>query len=378
MDQKHFEGRRFMLSEKVLFALNNVDDSFLEEANELLERSAPTQHALNKRTLRVILIAAVLAALLAACGIGYSIHQRRQQELRENLKIEENNVTSYKEYESQPQSDASGVTLLSTVNDGELQKVFVDVSPVEKDIIDRYPETVGFAWKLDGMNLNGEEYWMTARPNLKDDSSISDEGDIHEAVLNDAYDEKTKTLTLKFSILNTAIAQAQAYENSERVHLTLTLWDRQAQADANVGLSAEWLNSQKSFGSVWFVPSDREVRYFEFNHLLYYNEELDRELEILGLELTPFSAIWKMHFEGAEKLHNPNADWDAHKPWAMLEEKIAMEAKLVFPDGSDFSTGGSQTSIFEDGVVKLYCSWDSAINIDNVQRIVFGDLILWE
>ena len=124
MDQKLFEGRRLMLSEKVLFALNNVDDSFLEEAWELLERSAPTQHALNKRTLRVILIAAVLAALLAACGIGYSIHQRRQQELRENLKIEENNVTSYKEYESQPQSDASGVTLLSTVNDGELQKVF--------------------------------------------------------------------------------------------------------------------------------------------------------------------------------------------------------------------------------------------------------------
>ena len=55
-----------------------------------------------------------------------------------------------------------------------------------------------------------------------------------------------------------------------------------------------------------------------------------------------------------------------------------MEAKLIFQDGSDFSTGGAQTSTFEDGVVKLYCNWDSAINIDNVQRIVFGDLILWE
>ena len=367
-----------MLSEKVLFALNNTDDSFLEEAWELLGGAVISQKPATRKIIRTILIAAILMALMAATAYAIvSIHQKRQQELRENLKIEENNVTSYKEYESQPQSDTSGVTLLSTVNDGELQRVFVNVSPVEKDVIDRYPETVGFAWKLDGMNLNGEEYWMTARPNLKDDSSISDEGDIHEAVLNDAYDEKTKTLTLKFSILNTAIAQAQAYENSERVHLTLTLWDRQAQADANVGLSAEWLNSQEPFGSVWFVPTESEVRYFKINHL-YYDEELDREIEILGLELTPFSAFWKMHFEGAEKLHNPNADWDALKPWAMLEEKIAMEAKLVFPDGSDFSTGGSQTSIFEDGVVKLYCSWDSAINIDNVQRIVFGDLILWE
>ena len=368
-----------MLSEKVLFALNNTDDSFLEEAWELLGGAVISQKPATRKIIRTILIAAILMALMAATAYAIvSIHQKRQQELRENLKIEENNVTSYKEYESQPQSDTSGVTLLSTVNDGELQRVFVNVSPVEKDVIDRYPETVGFAWKLDGMNLNGEEYWMTARPNLKDDSSISDEGDIHEAVLNDAYDEKTKTLTLKFSILNTAIAQAQAYENSERVHLTLTLWDRQAQADANVGLSAEWLNSQDSFGSVWFVPTDREVRYFEFSHVLYYDEEQDREIDILGLELTPFSAIWKMNYKGAEELHKPSADWDAFKPWAMLEDKIAMEVKLIFRDGSDFSTGGSQTRIFEDGVVKLYCSWDKAINIDDVQCIVLGDLILWE
>ena len=264
------------------------------------------------------------------------------------------------------------------MNDGELQKVFVDVSPVEKDIIDRYPETVGFAWKLDGMSLNGEEYWMTARPNLKDDSSISDEGDIHEAVLNDAYDEKTKTLTLKFSILNTAIAQAQAYENSERVHLTLTLWDRQAQADANVGLSAEWLNSQESFGSVWFVPSDREVRYFEFNHLLYYNEELDRELEILGLELTPFSAIWKVNYDGAGDFHKPGADQAAYGPWSILEDKVCIETKIIFSDGSEFSTGGALTTPYENGTVNQFCGWGSAINIDDVQRIVIGDLVLWE
>ena len=53
-----------MLSEKIIFALNNVDDSFLEEAKELLDRPPATQHALNKRTLRVILIAAVLAPSL--------------------------------------------------------------------------------------------------------------------------------------------------------------------------------------------------------------------------------------------------------------------------------------------------------------------------
>ena len=368
-----------MLSEKVIFALNTVNDAFLEETREMLDRSVPDRRPAKSRIIRTFLIAAVLAALMAATAYAIvSIHQKRQQELRESLKIEENNVTGYKEYVSPTQPDASGVTLLSTVNDGEFQRVFVNVSPVEKNVIDRYPETVGFAWKLDGMTLNGEEYWMTARPKLRGDSSFGDEGDIHEAVLNDAYDERSKTLTLEFNILKTAITQAQAYENSERVHLTLTLWDRQAQADADVGLSAEWLNSQKSFGSVWFVPTDREVRYFEFNHLLYYDKELDREIEILGLELTPFSAFWKMNYEGAEEFHKPDTDWDAFRPWALLEDKVAMEAKLIFRDGSDFSTGGAQTSTFEDGVVKLYCNWNSAINIDDVCRIVLGDLILWE
>lgn len=368
-----------MLSEKVLFALNNTDDSFLEEAWELLSGSVVSHKPAMRKIIRTILIAAILMALMAATAYAIvSIHQKRQQELRENLKIEENNVTSYKEYESQPQSDTSGVTLLSTVNDGELQRVFVNVSPVEKDVIDRYPETVGFAWKLDGMNLNGEEYWMTARPNLKDDSSISDEGDIHEAVLNDAYDEKTKTLTLKFSILNTAIAQAQAYENSERVHLTLTLWDRQAQADANVGLSAEWLGSQEPFGSVWIAPTDQETRYFDFHQAFCRDEESDREIEIVGLELTPFSAVWKVRYDLAEQFHQPNADWDAYKPWSMLEDRVCIEAKLIFSDGSVFSTGGALNTPFENGIVNLNCGWESAININDVQRIVLGDLVLWE
>ena len=44
-----------MLSEKIIFALNNVDNSFLEEARELLDRPAATQHAVNKRTIHVFL-----------------------------------------------------------------------------------------------------------------------------------------------------------------------------------------------------------------------------------------------------------------------------------------------------------------------------------
>ena len=109
MDQKLFEGRRLMLSEKVLFALNNVDDLYLEEAEELLDKPIASRHAFNKRTLHVLLIAAVLAALLTACAVGYSIHQRRQQELRESLKIEENHVAGYQEFEKAPTPEETTV-----------------------------------------------------------------------------------------------------------------------------------------------------------------------------------------------------------------------------------------------------------------------------
>ena len=69
-----------MLSEKVLFALNTVNDAYLEETRELLDRSAVSQKPAKSRIVRTILIAAVLAALMAATAYAIvSIHQKRQQ-----------------------------------------------------------------------------------------------------------------------------------------------------------------------------------------------------------------------------------------------------------------------------------------------------------
>ena len=161
-----------MKRETITLMLNCVEDGFISETavfrpasrQESPERTA---HMKKKR----IITAALAAALLLALGITayavWSIHSARQQELKADLKIEEKNVNSYTEYPVPSQSSASGVTLLSTVNDGEFQRVFVNVSPVKKDVIDRFPETVAFAWRLDGMTLNGEDYWMTAKAQIR-------------------------------------------------------------------------------------------------------------------------------------------------------------------------------------------------------------------
>ena len=57
---------------------------------------------------------------------------------------------------------------------------------------------------------------------------------------------------------------------------------------------------------------------------------------------------------------------------------MCIDTKLVFKDGSTFSTGGALTTPYENGTVNLFCGWGSAINIDDVQRIVLGDVVLWE
>ena len=54
------------------------------------------------------------------------------------------------------------------------------------------------------------------------------------------------------------------------------------------------------------------------------------------------------------------------------------DTEIIFSDGTAFSTGGALTTPYENGTVNQYCAWGSAINIDDVQRIVLGDLVLWE
>ena len=105
---------------------------------------------------------------------------------------------------------------------------------------------------------------------------------------------------------------------------------------------------------------------------------IGKTIELVGLELTPFSAVWKVNYEGAASVHTLEADWKAYSPWSILEDRVCIEAKLIFSDGSTFSTGGALTCPFENGVVNLHCGWGSAINIDDVQRIVLGNLVLWE
>ena len=91
---------------------------------------------ISARQMSLTITFALAAALMLALGITayaiWSIHAARQQELKADLKIEENNVSSYMEY-TVPDEQASGLVLLSSVNDGQEQHVYVNISPVTKE-----------------------------------------------------------------------------------------------------------------------------------------------------------------------------------------------------------------------------------------------------
>ncbi len=351
-----------MLDELTLLrAMNGIHEEDLVMAGNLYF-SENTARKTTKRLLTLALAAALLLALGAAAYAVWSIHISRQQDLRTDLKIEESNASSYMEYDVTEQEQAgsvAGLVLLSAVNDGTEQRIYVDVSPVAKEDIARFPADVRFAWSIAGTEIGG-----FAGPQLPVTLSLSGDEAIRKAVLEYAYDEGTQTLTLQCYADVKFIEKAMSDLGTDSVPL---------QVHMIVGE-----NDSHTFGPVPFMMTDEQKRTFDFGPAQYHDKELDKTIEIVGLELTPFSAVWKVNYEAAASFHTPGADLAAYEPWSILEDKVCIETKLIFSDGSEFSTGGALTCPYKDGVVKLHCGWGGAINIDDVQRIVLGDLVLWE
>ena len=77
-----------MLSEKIIFALNHVEDAFLKEAGELLDRSVESQRRGKGKIVRVFLLAAILAALMAATA--YAVYRAAM-----SARVPEKGTTEY-------------------------------------------------------------------------------------------------------------------------------------------------------------------------------------------------------------------------------------------------------------------------------------------
>ena len=295
--------------------------------------------------------------LMGTAFAAWSIHAARQQELKEDLQITENNVTGYMEY-TVP-DEASGLVLLSALNEGDMQRVYVNISPVEEEEFADYLHGREFRWSIDGTEYNGY-----ADPNLPSGVTLTGQDEIRAGVLQHAYDKDSKTLTLIMFLKAQAVKEAIEMLGSDEIPLSISI--------------VEGEKVIRSFGPVPFALTEEQVREFDFGNIVYHDTEFDKDMEIIGLDLTPFRAIWKVCFNG-----NPTEiirdDLDMPMPdRTLMEDKLCRGAEIIFSDGTSISTGGAIGAIDEGNLISLPCGWDAAININEVEQIVFDGLILWK
>ena len=375
--------------------LDQIDDEFIREAAENDGRRV-SAHPDGKETLkmntsrarrgsrRFVTLAAAVALLLALGVTAYaisSIHQRRQAELRDSLGIEENQVESYVEYDTGTGENTAGITLLSAVADGEIQQVYVNISPVSPEEVTACAVTEKFVWSIDGGNT-----FSFAEPYVPKEQFTISESDmttfydpdtgvenwhvnpdvVAERMLTYAYDEETQTLTLRCSILRSLMDVTKSAE--------LRIWGITMRPKDEGGTD---VSLDRDYGSVSFNPTGLEVRELMLDTpVVFENSETGECGTIEGLIVYPAGLTWLIAHPDAENVHR--SDWTEeeraeYRPlqvsWLNSIEEALSGAKLNFTDGTSFAIPVIVRMPFEDGWAKGVTYWKKTININAIESV---------
>ena len=397
-----------MLSEKIVFALNNVDDSYLEEAEDLLDNPAATQHTINKRTIQVILIAAALALLLAACALGYTIHQRRQQELRESLKIEENHVAGYQEFEetsaaaetsADSQEKAPSVQLISTFRNGEFVDVYFSISPITReeawDAIGWEQKNAIYVIASNSRELDdayrkigkGTEKGLYVRypilPPIQEDEYLRTH-ETREELLEKYYDADTQSLMLKTEFL----ISSDPIDWNKPVYMNVKIIELASLASSfDEPIEEYWARYDpvcvRDYGTIPVTISATEYLVADFSgkSILVKAPSTDKVLNVLGVKIYASEVEWQVTHEDVDLIYNlPRDDDEAFRrgyeqllEWLAVYDQALDSSALIMEDGTQIKLSPSENTPYENGVVTLYSHLSSTIDLRKVKAIRFID-----
>ena len=382
--------------------LDQIDDEFIREAAENDGRRV-SAHPDGKETLkmntsrarrgsrRFVTLAAAVALLLALGVTAYaisSIHQRRQAELRDSLGIEENQVESYVEYDTGTGENTAGITLLSAVADGEIQQVYVNISPVSPEEVTACAVTEKFVWSIDGGNT-----FSFAEPYVPKEQFTISESDmttfydpdtgvenwhvnpdvVAERMLTYAYDEETQTLTLRCSILRSLMDVTKSAE--------LRIWGITMRPKDEGGTD---VSLDRDYGSVSFNPTGLEVRELMLDTpVVFENSETGECGTIEGLIVYPAGLTGLVAHPEAENVYR--GDWTEEEKaeyqplllsWLNSIDNALHGAKLNFTDGTSFAIPVIVHMPFEDGWAKGVTYWKKTININAIESVeIMGQMV---
>ena len=334
--------------------LNDAQDEYLQSMEDMLQGRVTTKHMKAKRIITFALAAALILGLSAvAYAIGISIHRQRQEKLRQELQIDENNVTDYVEF-AVPEEGAveGGLTLLSTMNNGDYQIVFFNISPVSEEMIACLDqENLG-----DRDNRDDRVFW----PYLYVD------GEYYGILVNlltlyrDEYDPETQTLTLRASLPIMKFRDNEAVE----IRVALGYTDNYAQ-----------IHESASYGPVSIPLTQQRVISVRFPEPVpFENPETGGAGQIIGADIYAEGITWLVTHDDMESVYPVESQDDLRwLPWARARDKLELEAQIHFTDGSVRTNLATDRSEYWNGsVYDVYLFKNGTINIDQVVSITIG------
>ena len=413
-------------------ALTGIDDRYLtmvdrktEEAQTMRQKSIKS-----KRIFRTILIAAVITALMGITAYAVSsIHAARQQALRADLKIDENEVSGYTEYaESEPDTASVSslaetvgaeprIQLISSLQQGDFQAVYFSVSPVPEETArsfffdnmvtefsyiasnEEIPEN---CWYIAGRDEEGIEKSF-AHPipftegheaehmvEMSSPSGLPDENGVQQAVtfevvdpdwykpllMEHSYDPETQSLMLMAMIYRQTVDFSRPVYFSVRCLDGPSVW-----SDMDMPIE-EYIASYApvylaDYGTVQLEASDTVfVSPILAEPIRLVNPENSGKLEIRDIRLSANCVEWKIAHDDADLIHNldPESpafheDFEKQLQWIRFQDEILSTAYLTFTDGSTMPLSGSPSAPYADGITTLTSSWNGTIDISSVKSI---------
>lgn len=356
-----------MTAHEFLYTLGNIDDCMITELCSRIypkrRKSAPGF----RRTLRVLIAAAAIISALGLTAYAVSsLHQRRQEELRERYKVEQNNISSFVEY---PETSAQpGVSLVSAISDANTQRVYVNISPVSEETVRESFDGFTFGYRLnDGsMRMAGIAYDIEKRNALdrvemffeetQQYIEVPDPEQLYQLILEEAYDPETKTLMLTFNL------PLSYYKEMYPLEVTMISFDDNMAVETVYGTVTLELTEVQS----------REITLPEAFEI--YNAELDKTGHIVGLTVYPIGATvyldipgYEEYFDNDEHTQEAYTEWLS---WILLTDKVYKEFKLIFSDGSEKVLLGAMGTDYQNGLACDEIQWDSTIDIDDIVALV--------
>ncbi len=328
-----------MTREQVWDIIGDIDDRFIAEAAQYdpkqCSRSPERIGVMSKKRIITFALAAalILALGVTAYAIGMGIHRQRQAEMRENFGMGGSDAPAYQEY-TVPEENTSGVTLLSTINNGGNQRIIVNVSPITRDDLALTQHPVMFS-------LDGGQTWEQAM-------TAGDE--------NSAYDAESQTLTVS------VMFSTEGKQPGEEITVLFNV------------------NGSLNLGSITVKVTDPDTRLVRFPEpITLTNPVTEKPVSLIGVELRGNQAIWMLETEDAAYFygdHSSDSETDAKLrqdnivTWINWLDEQFRAMKLTFADGSSCSFNGHDFSDVDGNLVRPHVDYDRlAIDVSQVVSI---------